>query len=263
MTNPWLGIRGVTDAPAVPSESSDMQSPDTDRAWVLLVVGTEHRVGASVTSLAITEACSAVGLDVLLIDAAVPRWSGLRAALEAEGPRVRPGLAVCQGRRGDLPVRSMEREDATVTPADFLIDTESRDLVVVDTGATLAGATAWLSVVDAWLPVAALTTPGLARAEAALHETALMTDTAPAGLSGIATSLDPRTMAGPRLGRALERQWVPMPRRGDVEAAGASPAPLPGQLVEAAGRLVQGMMPEDLAARIPAPSQRGFWRRNR
>lgn len=253
-TNPWLALSGTGGQP----------NPAADKpAWVLLVVGSEHRVGASVTSLALAEAAGGLGLDVLLVDAAVPRWSGLRSALATEGPRVARDLAVCEGRRGSLPIRSAAFDGAELAPADFLVGTEDRDLVVVDAGATLAGSAAWLGVVSAWLPVVAVTYPGLARAEAALDETAAVTPVPPAGVAGITTSLDPRGSAGRLLGQALDRQWAPMPRHGDVEASGATPAPLPYALVDTAGRLLQGVLPEGLAVRGPAPSQRGFWRRNR
>lgn len=245
-TNPWTAL-----------------SASQKSAWVLLVVGTEHRVGASVTSLALAEAAATHGLETALVDGALPRWSGLRAALEIEGPRVRPGVAVCKGRHGGVPVYSRTDNVSSVSPAELLADASSCELVVVDAGATLAGASAWASVISAWLPVAAVTHPGLARAEAALEECAEEMVLPPAGLAGIGTSLDPGSVAGFRLAKAVERQWAPMPRHAGVEVSGTTPGLLPAPIISAATVALRGLLPTSLAARVPAPSQRGFRRRNR
>ena len=249
-TSPWSGL----------SASSPL-SAEEPGPWVLAVVGAEHRVGASLTALALAEAARSAGLAVVLVDAAPPRWSGLRPGLEVEGPHVALGSPVTVGERGGMPVRVLDAHTETAPPEAFLHGITA-DLVVVDAGLPLSESPAspWAEVADTWILATAVTHLGLWRAEAAL--TALSRSASePRGLTGMATSLDPLPVAGELVRRAGAQVWCAMPLDSAVAVEGAALGALPPALIWSGRDLLRRVAPLDLAGRIPARSPRGYRKR--
>lgn len=254
--NPWLNL---SEPSTTASDASSSEAP-----WILVVAGVEHRVGASLTALAIASAAETAGFATALIDGAVPRWSGLHTALEAEGPLVGAGVPVSEGRRDGLRVRSLAWEVASPPVSELLGKLDGIEVVIVDAGVSLPELkdSRWLERASAWLPVAGVTIPGLARGEAALEDLMMAGAPAPVGLTGIGTALDPHRMAGPRTGKALDAGWWPVPRNGQVEVSGATPDRLPPPMTEAGAQILRATGPQWIRDRVLVPTH-GFWKTRR